>query len=375
MFLIVDCHSKIMTQGFQMRSQPLYICPALWPRYGCEEINSHSFKCSRRLRAHGESFLPPTQETSFNKKAQHTVFEGRCGGGRVIPLTTKNHMHIHVCASNYKRAAGDWLALIIASIVLSFYEWQSSKGEKKGLCQGSWLSHKAFEVSPLRTTPLLQQSYDCLKSKLVLCLCWQITSQWHNSDYGSNKGGGLWGSMGEVRLLDPFFWDFKQVTECLKAILPICIIRHPVSLLLKRLFQSQFYNPGCLFPPGSNSLHPWWSDMGLHALLERPGEVRVLRGGLGVVGWGGGRCLAVFVELHVAVRLTVAADTAVTLRVDKRAWVAERAALELPLAQLNGATAHAQHEALTVVVKAVRSCSQSGVDVSEGHPRGHPLLA
>lgn len=28
---------KIMTQGFKMRSQPLFICPALWPRYCCGE--------------------------------------------------------------------------------------------------------------------------------------------------------------------------------------------------------------------------------------------------------------------------------------------------------------------------------------------------
>lgn len=115
--------------------------------------------------------------------------------------------------------------------------------------------------------------------------------------------------------------------------------------------------------------------MGLHALLEGPGEVWVLRRGLGVVGGGGGRHLAVFVELHVAVRLTVAADAAVALRVDKRAGVAERAALELPLAQLDGAAAHAQHEALAVVVQAVGTRSQSGVDVGEGHARWYALLA
>lgn len=93
------------------------------------------------------------------------------------------------------------------------------------------------------------------------------------------------------------------------------------------------------------------------------------------MGGGGGWRLAVFVELHVAVRLTVAADAAVTLRVDKRAGVAERAALELPLAQLDGAAAHAQHEALAVVIQAVGTCSQSGVDVGEGHARWYPLLA
>lgn len=77
------------------------------------------------------------------------------------------------------------------------------------------------------------------------------------------------------------------------------------------------------------------------------------------MGGGRGRCLAVFVELHVAVRLTVAADAAVTLRVNERAGVAERAALELPLAQLDGAASHAQHEALAVVVQTVGTCSQS----------------
>lgn len=117
-----------------------------------------------------------------------------------------------------------------------------------------------------------------------------------------------------------------------------------------------------------------WSDVGLHALLEWPGEVRVLRGRLGVVGGGGGRRLAVFVELHEAFRLAVAADAAVTLRVDKRAGVAERAALELPLAQLDGAAAHSQREALAVVIESVGAGSQSGVDVGEGHARRHPLL-
>lgn len=115
--------------------------------------------------------------------------------------------------------------------------------------------------------------------------------------------------------------------------------------------------------------------MGLHALLEGSGEVWVLRGGLGIVGWGGGGGLAVFVELHVAVWLTVAADAAVTLRVDKRAGVAERAALELPLAKLNGAAAHAQHEALAVVIQSVGTSSKSGIDVGEGHARRYPLLS
>lgn len=93
------------------------------------------------------------------------------------------------------------------------------------------------------------------------------------------------------------------------------------------------------------------------------------------MGRGRGRRLAVLVELHVAVRLAVAADAAVALRVDEGAGVAERAALELALAQLDGAAAHAQHEALAVVVQAVGARPQRGVDVGEGHARGHPLLA
>lgn len=115
--------------------------------------------------------------------------------------------------------------------------------------------------------------------------------------------------------------------------------------------------------------------MGLHALLEGPGEVRVLWGGLGVVWWRRGWCLAVFVKLHIAVRLTVAADAAVTLRVNEWTGVAERAALELPFTKLDGATAHAQHKALAVVVQSVGACSQRGIDVGEGHSGWYPLLA
>lgn len=63
------------------------------------------------------------------------------------------------------------------------------------------------------------------------------------------------------------------------------------------------------------------------------------------------------------------------MRVDEGAGVAERAALELPLAQLDGAAAHAQHEALAVVVQAVGTRPQRGVDVGEGHARRDALLA
>lgn len=47
------------------------------------------------------------------------MFEQKVGEEGVIALPTKNHMHIHLCASNYKRAAGHWLALIIVTFVLS----------------------------------------------------------------------------------------------------------------------------------------------------------------------------------------------------------------------------------------------------------------
>lgn len=49
--------------------------------------------------------------------------------------------------------------------------------------------------------------------------------------------------------------------------------------------------------------------------------------------------------------------------------------MELPLAQLDGAAAHAQHKALAVVVQAVGTGPQSGVDVGEGHARWYSLLA
>ena len=121
--------------------------------------------------------------------------------------------------------------------------------------------------------------------------------------------------------------------------------------------------------------------MRLHAFLQGPAELRgVLQRRLGVVGGGGGGgrglAAALLVKLHVAVLLVaVAADAAVALRVEEGAGVAQRAPLELALAQLDGAAAHAQHEALAVVVQAVGARAQGGVDVGEGHARGHPLLA
>lgn len=72
--------------------------------------------------------------------------------------------------------------------------------------------------------------------------------------------------------------------------------------------------------------------------------------------------------------LAVAADTAVTLRVDDRAGVAEGAPLKLLLAQLHGAAAHCQDQALAVVVQAVGVSTQCAVDGGEGHAGGHSLL-
>lgn len=88
---------------------------------------------------------------------------------------------------------------------------------------------------------------------------------------------------------------------------------------------------------------------------------------------GGSRCLAGLVKLYVAVLLATAADAAVTLCVQERAAVAHGAPLEFPLAQLDGATAHAQDEALAVVVEAVLP-TQGCVDVGEGHACWHALL-
>lgn len=112
--------------------------------------------------------------------------------------------------------------------------------------------------------------------------------------------------------------------------------------------------------------------MCLHPPLQGPAGVRVLGRRLGMVGGGGGS-LAGLVKLHVAVLLAAAADAAVALGVEEGAAVAHGAALELTLAQLDGAAAHAQHEALAVVVEAALP-AQGAVDVGEGHAGGHTLL-
>lgn len=93
------------------------------------------------------------------------------------------------------------------------------------------------------------------------------------------------------------------------------------------------------------------------------------------MGRGGGRGLAVLVELHVAVLLAVTADAAVALCVQERAGVTHRPSLEFSLAKLDGTAAHAQHEPLAVVVQAVGSSAQGRVDVGERHSCGNPLFA
>lgn len=115
------------------------------------------------------------------------------------------------------------------------------------------------------------------------------------------------------------------------------------------------------------------SDMSLHPPLQGSAGVGVLGRGLGVVGRGSGG-LAGLVELHIAILLAAAADTAVTLRVQEGAAVAEGAPLELTLTELNGRAAHAQHEPLAVVVETALA-TQGAVDVGEGHACGHSLLA
>lgn len=93
------------------------------------------------------------------------------------------------------------------------------------------------------------------------------------------------------------------------------------------------------------------------------------------MGRGGGRGLAVLVELHVAILLAVTADAAVALCVQERAGITQRSSLEFSLAKLDGTAAHAQHEPLAVVVQAVGSGTQGRVDVGERHSSGNPLLA
>lgn len=113
--------------------------------------------------------------------------------------------------------------------------------------------------------------------------------------------------------------------------------------------------------------------MSLHPPLQGSTGVGVLGRGLRVVGRGG-RGLAGLVELHVAILLATAADTAVALRVQEGAAVAEGAPLKLPLTKLDGRAAHAQHEPLSIVVEAALA-TQGAVDVGEGHACGHSLLA
>lgn len=209
-----------MTQGFKMRSQPLFICPALWPRYRCGEKKTAILSNVQSSVGTWRKFSSTYTGDQFQQEKLHIqCLKGRWGrwsegGGGVIALTTKNHMHIHFCASDYEWAAGHWLTLIIALFSLSFYEWQSSKGKKKkkGLCHGSWLSHKALGYScPLQTIPLENPSSECSKSKLVLANNLSVAQFW----LWVKKGGGRWVKQeGNIRLLDPLFWILRSHTVC-----------------------------------------------------------------------------------------------------------------------------------------------------------------
>lgn len=135
-FFIAECHSKIMTQGFKMRCQPLFICPAPWPRYRCEREKQPFFQTLETSVGTAEKvFFHLHRRPVSTRKLNIQCLKGRWGEEKVISLTTKNHMHIHFCASNYKRAAGHWLALIIVPFVLSFMNDNLQKA-KHGLCQG-----------------------------------------------------------------------------------------------------------------------------------------------------------------------------------------------------------------------------------------------
>lgn len=110
---------------------------------------------------------------------------------------------------------------------LTFSEWQSSKG-KKGLCQRNWLSHKALRYScSLIIIPLQQPRIECPYSKLGLSLRWQITSLWHNFDYGLKKGGDELSMMGNIRLLDPLCGTLRSLNESHSVLKPTnpCISR------------------------------------------------------------------------------------------------------------------------------------------------------
>lgn len=97
-----------MTQGFKMRSQPLFICPALWPRYRCGEKKTAILSNVQSSVGTWRKFSSTYTGDQFQQEKLHIqCLKGRWGrwsegGGGVIALTTKNHMHIHFCASDYE---------------------------------------------------------------------------------------------------------------------------------------------------------------------------------------------------------------------------------------------------------------------------------
>lgn len=249
---------------------------------------------------------------------------------------------------------------------LFFFKWKSSRGQRQSLCLVDCPAATMVFLPPAVTLQI-----PGMKFQLVLTLC--VRDPGFSFQKHGNEVRGLLGEKNKASRFE--FWEIKtrNHTVSLKPTSPRVsrcseqtVTSRPSELL-------QFHNPISVWT--SCSIPLWWSDVSLHTLLERPREVWVLWGGLGVVGGGRGRSLAVFVKLHIAFRFTVTAHTAVALRVDKWTGVAQRAALELALTQLDGATTHAQHKALAVVIKAVRPSPKSGVDVGEGHARGNPLLA
>lgn len=174
-------------------------------------------------------------------------------------------MHIEFCASNYKRAAGHWLALISRQFVLSAKTLMTTlpvfrlQKSESGPSQGCWLSQKPcfpalWSVNSVTAKP------KSLNAVLVQCLCWQITSLWH-------KAGNWWVEHERnIRLLDPFFFFLsffgdtgksKQVTWCIKAPVSSGIHRkHLLTLFFlgaPRSWFFQFYNPSWFVSPLSTS--------------------------------------------------------------------------------------------------------------------------
>lgn len=91
------------------------------------------------------------------------------------------------------------------------------------------------------------------------------------------KGGGWWVKHEDYKASWSTFWDIEkseQITRCIKAkpsmASPGVQRKHTVPLSFCELLEADPFKilQSCqLVAPMSNSLHPLWSDMGLHALL------------------------------------------------------------------------------------------------------------